>query len=421
MNLTPGRVRVVHLVSSLNIGGLEMVVLDLARLSDRARFDVRVVCLQEKGALAPRLEGLGVPVDSLDCPDLARGRTTVRLLRRLRQLRPHVIHTHNPNPHVFGSLAAWGARVAVLVHTKHGRNYPDQFRAVLLNRLATCLSNCIVPVSDDAARVARDVERVPRGKVLVIRNGIDLARFPVVARPVAGATARAIHVARLHPVKDQATLLRAARRVVDAEPSFRLDVVGDGPARAELFALRDELGLGDHVRFLGFRDDVAGVLAAADFFVLTSVTEGISLTLLEAMATGLPVVATDVGGNREVVADGRTGLLVPARSHAALAEAILQLVRNPERTRRLGAAARRRVEEEFDLRRVVARYEQLYLSLLRQRGCGELPNTWFAGGRTRRPNPAASGAQAASDSQLGGESRVLGGRWPGDSRPQAGP
>jgi sugar transferase (PEP-CTERM/EpsH1 system associated) len=363
-----GRVRVVHLVSALNVGGLEMVVLNLARHCDRTRFDLRVLCLQERGALAPRLEELGVPVESLDCPDLARGRTVARLTRRLRQLRPHVVHTHNPNPHVFGSVAAWGAGVAVLVHTKHGRNYPGQFRAVLLNRLATCLSSCIVPVSEDAARVARDVERVPPGKVLVIRNGIDLAGFPAASRPVTGPAARAIHVARLHPVKDQATLLRAARRVADAEPGFRLDIVGDGPARAELVALRDELALGGHVRFLGCRDDVAGLLSGADFFVLSSVTEGISLTLLEAMATGLPVVATDVGGNREVVASGRTGLLVPARSPDQLAAAMLQMVRSPERTRRMGAAARRRVEEEFDLRRVVARYERLYLSLLRRQG-----------------------------------------------------
>jgi sugar transferase (PEP-CTERM/EpsH1 system associated) len=372
--LTPGRVRVVHLVSSLNIGGLEMVVLNLARYHDQARFDVRVLCLQEKGALAPRVEALGVPVESLDCPDLARGRTVLRLTRRLSALRPHVIHTHNPNPHVFGSVAAWGAGVAVLVHTKHGRNYPDQFRAVLMNRLATCLSSCIVPVSEDAAQVARDVERVPRGKLLVIRNGIDLARFPAACRPRAATACRAIHVARLHPVKDQATLLRATRRVVDAEPGFRLDVVGDGPAGKDVQALADELGLSGHVRFLGFRDDVADLLAEADFFVLSSVTEGISLTLLEAMATGLPVVATDVGGNREVVAHGRTGLLVPARSPEPLAEAILRLVRNPETTRQMGAAARRRVEQEFDLRRVVARYEQLYLALLRQHA-GRLPGS----------------------------------------------
>jgi sugar transferase (PEP-CTERM/EpsH1 system associated) len=367
--LTPGPVRVVHLVSSLNIGGLEMVVLSLARYRDPARFDVRVLCLQERGALAPRLEALGVPVESLDCPDLARGRTVVRLTRRLRALRPHVVHTHNPNPHVFGSVAAWSAGVPVLVHTKHGRNYPDQFRAVLMNRLATCLSNCIVPVSEDAARVARDVERVPRGKVIVIRNGIDLDRFPAACRPPTAVATRAIHVARLHPIKDQATLLRATRQVVDAEPRFRLDIVGDGPTAAELHALREGLGLGSHVRFLGFRDDVASLLAAADFFVLSSVTEGISLTLLEAMATGLPIVATDVGGNREVVANGRTGLLVPARSCGALAEAMLQLVHNPETTRQMGVAARQRVEQEFDLRRVVARYEQLYLTLLGQQNC----------------------------------------------------
>jgi glycosyltransferase involved in cell wall biosynthesis len=224
-----------------------------------------------------------------------------------------------------------------------------------------------VPVSEDAAEVVRDIERVPARKVCVIHNGIDLTAFPTPAAPRPAKGNRAIHVARLNPVKDQPTLLHAARLAADAEPSFRLDLVGDGPARAELEALHRQLNLGGHVRFLGFRDDVRDLLTAADFFVLSSVSEGISLTLLEAMAMGLPVVATDVGGNREVVAEGTTGLLVPAQSPAALAEAMLGLVRDPERARRMGAAGRRRAEEKFDLRRVVREYEELYLSLLRKR------------------------------------------------------
>jgi sugar transferase (PEP-CTERM/EpsH1 system associated) len=363
------RVRVVHLVRSLQVGGLERVVLDLARHADAQTFDPCVLCLQDGGPLRERFEALGVAVHSLDLRELRKGPTLLRLVRWLRQAQPQVLHTHNPTPHLFGALAAWPAGVPVLVHTKHGRNYPESRRAVAWNRLASWFSDRVVPVSADSAEVARQIERVPPRKVQVILNGIDLADFPAPAGPRPKPGKRVVHVARLIDVtKDQTTLLRAARLVADREPDFRLTIVGDGPDRAPLTALAADLGLQGHVHFLGYRSDVAALLGSADLFVLSSLSEGISLTLLEAMAAGLPVVATAIGGNREVVVPGQTGLLVPARSPAALAEALLALLRGPEQARRMGIAGRRRVEEQFSLGRMVAQYEDLYLSLLRGRG-----------------------------------------------------
>jgi sugar transferase (PEP-CTERM/EpsH1 system associated) len=365
MILAQARVRVVHLVLSLHVGGLEKVVLDLTRHTDPQTFDTRVLCLQDSGPLRPRIEALGMSVDSLGLRELGKGRTLFRLVRWLRQARPHVLHTHNPTPHLFGALAARAAGVPVVVHTKHGRNYPDSPRAVVWNRLASWLSDRVVAVSADAAEVARQVEHVPGRKVQVIRNGVDLAEFAAPAGPVPRAAKRAVHVARLNDlVKDQTTLLRAARLVADRDPAFRLTIVGDGPDGPRLTALADELGLRQHVQFLGFRSDVRSLLGSADLFVLSSLTEGISLTLLEAMAAGLPVVATEVGGNREVVVPGETGLLVPAGSPAALAEAMLTVLQDPDQARRMGGAGRRRVEERFGLPSMIRGYEQLYLSLL---------------------------------------------------------
>jgi|SRR6516162_7102669 glycosyltransferase involved in cell wall biosynthesis len=357
-----GTIRVVHLVTSLNIGGLEMVVLNLARYADRRRFDLRVLCLEESGILAPRIESLGVPVESVGPPSLSRLRRLIRLSIRLGQMQPHILHTHNMMPHYFGAAAATVARVPVLIHTKHGRNNPELPRRVMLNRWASYLSSRVVAVSEDSADVARKIERVPDGKLTVIRNGINLEGFPPHHRQSAGK--RVINVARLNFIKDQATLLRAARLVADADPEFRLDIIGDGPARGELLALREDLSLGDRVCFLGERMDVAGCLAACDLFVLSSETEGLSLTLLEAMAAGLPIVATAVGGNREVVVEGETGLLVPAKSPQALAHAIRCLLCDPARLLRMGRAARAQVEKEFDMRQVVVKYETLYRELL---------------------------------------------------------
>jgi sugar transferase (PEP-CTERM/EpsH1 system associated) len=356
-------VPVVHVVTSLGMGGLEKVVLDLTRGLNRAIFKPSVLCLHERGPLASQFEAAGVPVAALDCGQVPRWRMVIRLARRLRLLRPPIVHTHNPIPHIYGTAAARLAGVPFLVHTKHGRNRPEWPRQVLLNRLASYLSNRVVPVSADAAEVARRIERVPRRKLLIIHNGVDMTVF----RPAPGpglVLRHVIHAARLNLIKDQKTLLRAARLAADAAPDFRLELIGDGPEREALHALRDELGLQAQVIFLGERDDIPERLQQASLFVLSSLGEGLSLTLLEAMACGLPVVATRVGGNPEVVVHGTTGLLVPPESPSALAEAMLSLWRDPGTARRMGQAGRRRIEAEFDLKRVVARYEALYLSLM---------------------------------------------------------
>jgi glycosyltransferase involved in cell wall biosynthesis len=341
-----------------------MFVWHLGRLHDRERLDFRVLSLGALGALGPRFAELGIPAASLDCDGRGRSSTLLRVVAALRPLQPDVLHTHNPNPHLYGSAAAQLLGVPVVVHTKHGRNRPAHRPAVLVNRLASCLTDCVVAVSHDAADVAREVERVPRRKLRVIHNGIDVPAGAPQRRPAAGAVLRAVHVARLNPIKDQDTLLRAVRRVVDAEPRFELDVIGDGPRREELLALRSELRLTGHVRFLGYRDDVPELLTGRGLFLLSSLSEGISLTLLEAMAAGLPVVATAVGGNPEVVVPGQTGLLVPPRDPDRLAAAILSLIRDPRQAADLGRAGRERVAAHFDLRRVVAAYQRLYEELL---------------------------------------------------------
>jgi sugar transferase (PEP-CTERM/EpsH1 system associated) len=359
---------IVHLVDSLEVGGLEKVVCDLCRLANRDQFAPTVICLQTAGKLTADLAGSGVPIISLDCPTLSKSRTLWRLVRQLRWLRPAVLHTHNPTPHFFGAAAAVLLGIPVLVHTKHGRNHPHRGLAVTKNRFVSWPTDCIVAVSADAAQVVTEVERIPPHKVQLIWNGIDLTRFPPNLDNGRPFTGRAIHVARLNAVKDQDTLLRAARLVADRHPGFTLDIVGDGPREPELKRLHAALGLEDCVRFLGYRGEVGRLLRQADLFVLSSVSEGVSLTLLEAMASSLPIVATAVGGNGEVVVPGETGLLVPPQAPEALATATLSLLNDPNRARQMGQRGRQRAEEWFDVCRVVGRYEQLYLDLLRQRG-----------------------------------------------------
>lgn len=356
---------VIHCVFSIAIGGQEVVILSLAERANRALFSPRVLCLQGAGELAPRFEAAGIPVDVLDRSDGGSIATLTAMRRYLRARRPAIFHTHNPTPHQFGALARLVTNIPVLIHTKHGRNQLLTRKGRQLERFAGQVTDAVVAVSRDAADVARTVEWVPSNRIHVIRNGIDVAAITP-ARPASNGW-HVVHVARLSEVKDQTTLLHAARLVLDRQPAFRLDIVGEGERREELERLSAELGLGVAVRFHGFQADVRPFLVGVDAFVLSSVSEGIALTLLEAMAAALPVVATDVGGNREVVIPGETGFLVPAGDPAAMARALIMLLGDPARASKFGAAGRARVAAEFTLDATVAAYEALYLELLERR------------------------------------------------------
>lgn len=351
---------VVHVVASLEVGGLERVVLDLATHADRTRVTPRVACLEHPGALASRFTDAGIPVECVPHAGGGMGARIFRLARLLRRAGADVMHAHNVKSHLHGVMAAHLAGIPVSVSTKHGRNFPSGARSQIANRLACHLCSDLVGVSSDCAAIWHDVESANATKVSVITNGIDLAAFPQWSGPV-DEPPRAISVARLSAVKDPLTLLRATRRVVDREPGFRLDLVGDGPLRSEVEAAIVRLRLGAAVRVRGQIDDVASVLSGASFFVLASMSEGISLTLLEAMATGLPVIATRVGGTPEVVSHGKTGLLVSPRSPEELADAMLWMLGQPHARQRMGYESRRRVEERFNLRHTVDAYEQMYL------------------------------------------------------------
>jgi glycosyltransferase involved in cell wall biosynthesis len=352
------RLRIAHVSLGLWMGGQEKLLLEFARHADRSRFELLIVALGARGRLAETLEDLGCTVLALDeGPGLRPGRIR-RLARLFRQQRVDVVHTHDDAPLVCGAPAAWWAGVRRRVHTHHHGRLPNASRRQeFLIRWASRLTRPFVCVSADSARYVAAIG-VPAHRILTLHNGIDLARFSYDGPRPDGP---AVTVARLSPEKDIQTLLHAVRRVADELPTFRLEIAGAGPCRDELHQLVTDLRLADQVRFLGEVSDVPTLLGRARLFVLPSQTEGVSLTILEAMARGLPVVATHVGGNPEVVQSGVSGLLVPARDPAALAQALLSVYRDADMGRRLGLAGRRRAEEHFDVRRMVARYETLYV------------------------------------------------------------
>jgi glycosyltransferase involved in cell wall biosynthesis len=350
-------IRVVHLVIALEIGGLEMVVANLARQIGR-RFELRIVCLEGLGPIATRLEHSGVAVECIGTPDTSVVSSVLTLRRRLQALRPDLLHTHNEKAHIRGALASLGLFPApVLVHTRHGETRATGWAAIA-NRLAVWRSRFVVSVSEKASVICR-AEGASGGRTRVIRNGIDVTDQPLQI-DWGKRRERIVAIGRLTPVKDVTTLLCAMRRVVDAHPTFTLDLVGDGPSRPDLERLSQQLGMDRHVTFHGARNDPWNLLVGARLFVQSSLSEGISLTLLEAMAAGVPIVATRVGGTPEVVDHGVTGLLVPPRDPAALANAMLRLIGDAGLADGIGRSARIRAEQEFTLRAMTASYEALY-------------------------------------------------------------
>ena len=356
------KIRVTHVILQLHTGGMEKLLVEFARHADRDRFDLRFICIGGHGQVADEIAGCNWPVTCLGYPPGLRPDLIVGLARQFAAARADVVHTHNNVPLIYGGPASRLAGVRAVVQTRHGQAIGTTARHRAAFRMASLFAGRVVCVSEDAKRLSAAEGVAPR-RLSVIRNGIDTARFaylgPVPDGPV-------VTVGRLVPAKGVDTLLRAAARVARRRPGFRLEIAGDGVARPGLEALAVELGLTDRVRFLGNVQDVPGLLARASALALPSLSEGISLTLLEAAARGLPIVATRVGGNPEVVEDGVTGRLVAPADAAELASALVDLEANPNGARVMGRAGRERVERLFDVRRMVAEYEALYLKLLRR-------------------------------------------------------
>lgn len=368
------RPHVVHVIDSLQVGGTENGLVNLVG-GLAGEFRHTVVAMTASGPLQARLpaDTAVVVLGKRAGRDL---RAVGRLVGQLRRLRPDIVHSRN-----WGALdavpAARIARAPVVIHGEHGREATDpQGRNRRRNRIRRWLAPMIdryVAVSLDLGRWLNETVGIERGKVITIHNGVDLRRFGDADRDAGRAalgvdrdTAVLGTVGRLDPVKDQGRLLEAYARIPAEAGRHCLVLVGDGPCRRELEARAAQPDLRGRVRLLGERGDVPRLLAAFDVFALPSLAEGISNTVLEAMASGLPLVATRTGGNPELVEDGVTGRLVAVGDTASLADALAGYVREGHLRALHGKAGRQRAVEHFSLERMVERYRQLYADLSRR-------------------------------------------------------
>lgn len=379
--------RPVRVVDIINISSSADTLLRERVLMMRASgLDNRIVCMD--GPRVAPLRALGIPVHVVHLP---RGLNPWKLAAALfettvylRRSQADIVHTHCSVPGFVGRLAAWLAGVPVIIHTVHGfhfherTSWPARWPYLTAERWCGLVTDTLLTQNRSDLEQAERFGIGPRGHRHQIGNGIDLAQFrPPSGRSRPNEVPILTCVARLEPVKNHRMLFEAAGILSRRGTPFRLRLVGDGPLRPEYQELCRRLGITAQVEFLGYRNDVPELLAQTDIAVLTSLKEGLPRAALEAMAMGLPVVATRVPGTREVVRHGETGLVVEVGDTEGLAAALGRLIDDPALRARLGEQGHRVALEEFDERRVVDALRELYRSRLRARGiaarAGTLP------------------------------------------------
>jgi sugar transferase (PEP-CTERM/EpsH1 system associated) len=370
------KIKILHVLDSLGVGGMERVVIDVANNLDHSRFDHAVCCISRKGEAAPYLR------EGTRCVDLGKGARAdylapVKIARLIGAEAPDIIHTQSWSG-IDAAIAKMLAGVARLVHSEHGRNYPHIDSEPLKRKVAR---RCLYHLSDAVFAISAEVRDYycretgfPRERMRVIPNGVDLRRIDGAgggARAELGIGAEDFvvgTVARLDATKDTITLARAFARLYRLRPetNLRLLIIGDGDQKAMIENFVAEQGLSAAVICLGLRQDAPRLYRAMNVFALSSLSEGMPLTVLEAMAARLPVVATNVGALPELVEEGGTGFLAEPKDDQALAERLARFYSEPELARRFGEAARRKVEREYSLELMLRRYADLYLSVVRK-------------------------------------------------------
>jgi L-malate glycosyltransferase len=377
------RIRLLKFVTLFAIGGTERQVMTLATGLDSARFDLSLACLRSSDLLPEMARLPGWPPEEYSVTNLYNPRAIAARLRfasHLRARRIHIVHTYNFYPNAFAIPAAWIARVPVIVASIRDMGVYLTRRQLDAQRLVCRLADRVV-VNAEAIRRWLIADGYDADRIDVIRNGVDLERFTrargsgalrqELGLPPDGPLIAVL--CRVSPTKGLEYFLQAAAIVAADRPDARFLIVGqpeprDREYQERLVTYAARLGLERRVIFTGLRLDVAEVLSELAVSVLPSLSEGLSNVLLESMATGIPVIATGVGGNPEAVEDGVTGLLVPPRDPAALARAVQRILHNRELAARLGHAGRQRVTERFAIDNVIRQTEQLYERLLKDKG-----------------------------------------------------
>ena len=377
------RIRLLFVIGTLEIGGAETQLAELVSRLDRAHFDPAVCCLGATGPLAARVQASGARLYALGFQGFKQRsyiasfphvvRTLWRFWRTIRKERPDILHAMLFWAYVLSAFVGRAARVPVIVASRRslGLFKAGKPHFLFLERMANRLTDLVIANSAAVRTDAIEQERLDPRRVLVVYNGLDFTRFAV-PKPIAPVLARepkVLVVANLIAYKGHRYFLDAWQGAVRRFPGARAQLAGQGPMLESLEQQARELGIASSVDFLGRRTDIPELLAQCDLYVHPSLEEGYSNAVLEAMAAGVPIVATAVGGTVEAIADGETGLLVPASDAQALERAIVRMLEDRASAGRMASRAAEVARSRYDIDRVADRYEAIYARL----AAGDVP------------------------------------------------
>lgn len=366
-------IKIAHVTFDMRLGGAERVIFNLVRKTNSFLYRVEILCTDRPvGFFGDLLQSKGFRVSALGRNPGFDLSLAARIRRHIIDNKIDILHCHQYTPYVYGVIASifTGCRV---VFTEHGRFYPDQRKAkrVMANPLLNLFTSRVTAISSATRDALMKFENFPGEKIDIVYNGIDGGERESSIR--VRALKRELEIpedafvlgtiARLDTIKNQSLMIRALKRVHREFPGTVLVIVGDGPERGNLERLVNELGLSSNVKFTGFREDVGCCYSMMDIFLLTSFSEGTAMSLLEAMASSLVCIATNVGGNPEIVLDSETGYIIPSGDEKALAERIRILISDKGLRDALGANGRKRYEVHFTVERMVHSFETIYDSL----------------------------------------------------------
>ena len=362
---------IMMIVLSLDMGGLERMVIQLIQGLQKKNLRITLVCLEHEGDIAYQLADENIEIITLNKTPGLRFSLAIKIAKLVKSLNVDVIHSHNSVPHFYAALAIplLFNRIP-LIHTKQGRDNPDQSRKVLLNKISSLFTHTVVTVSSDASDVCRDIEGISPKKLAVIENGIDLSPYIAIDREaqlqrMQNGEFHFIHVGRLSHEKNQSLLLAAFALLLKRYPFASLTICGNGNQKTALIEQAQQLSISNSIDFVGAVNDIPQRLASHDAFVLSSITEGLPLAIIEAMAGGLPAISTDVGGVREVLENNVNGYLVPSQDKHALLDALLAASAAPLKLQTMGDAAKAFIHANYSLNKMADKYLELYQSVSR--------------------------------------------------------
>lgn len=361
--------RILYVNHSMGIGGIEKMILEFANYFCSRGHIVSVAVFAPGGSFEKELQNMGVDVYNLEKKEGIDIGLVKRLVSLIKDLSIDIVHTNNYSSWLYVVIASLFCRINRLVHTEHSNVKEEKRRRYLAERFLAYFSNAVVAVSEQVKSKMVSKSGMSDARVRVIPNGIsttDFSRSPERRGPIRSELGLQDEdiligtVGRLVPVKDHFTLLEAFAQVRKRLLNVRLIIVGDGPLKSDLLTLVSKLKLENEVTLSGERRDIPEILSAMDIYVVSSISEGMSLSILEAMSTRLPIVATAVGGNNEVIDDQVNGFLVPAQNSNVLAEHIHKLVVDREQRILMGIKSQERAQKSFDHKIMMQKYASLY-------------------------------------------------------------